>query len=192
MEGRQREVRTTAVEPERGLESDALLGSAGLGVGLLCGVEGGHVGVVVLLVVKLHDLPGDVGLEGVVGVGEVGEGVAGHGDDCRFCGGRVLCAWDGRCTEKRRTGWKGIYGVLSLLLIVPFQADADSDVRRVIHVTTQPRWVRHHSAPSILQSATAWRRRARRPTCSSSTFRTFCSPATAPTSHTWSVRKVSS
>lgn len=35
----------------------------GLGNGLECGVEAGHVGLVVLLVVKLHDLARDVGLE---------------------------------------------------------------------------------------------------------------------------------
>lgn len=70
----------TAVELEGGLEGDALLGGGGLCVGLLCGVEGGDIGLVVLLVVELHDLAGDEGLECVVRVREVGEGVlAGHG-----------------------------------------------------------------------------------------------------------------
>ena len=59
------------------MEGDALLGGGGLGVGLLGGVERVHVGLVVLLVVELHDLLGDEGLERIVGVGEVGESV-GH------------------------------------------------------------------------------------------------------------------
>lgn len=41
-----------------------------------------------LLVVKLHDLAGDVGLESIVGVGEVGESVLSR----HFCGCLVLCA----------------------------------------------------------------------------------------------------
>ena len=73
-----RRILTTTVELERGLEGDALLGGRGLGVGLLGGVERVHVSLVVLLVVKLHDLPRDEGLERIVGVGEVGENV-GHG-----------------------------------------------------------------------------------------------------------------
>ena len=73
---------TSAVELEGSLEGDALLGGGRLGVGLLGGVEGVHVGLVVLLVVKLHDLLGDVGLERIVGVGEVGEYV-GHSVGCR-------------------------------------------------------------------------------------------------------------
>lgn len=70
---------TSAVELERGLEGDALLRGGSLGVGLLGGVERVHVGLVVLLVVKLHDLLGDEGLERIVAVREVGENV-GHGD----------------------------------------------------------------------------------------------------------------
>lgn len=69
---------TSAVELESRLERDALLGGARLRVCLLGGVEGVHVGLVVLLVVKLHDLLGDEGLEAIVGVWEVGENV-GHG-----------------------------------------------------------------------------------------------------------------
>ena len=81
---------TTAVEPEGGLEGDALLGGGGLGVGLLGGVERSHVGLVVLLVVKLHDLAGDERLEGIVCVGEVGELVlAGHGDSWAFGAART-------------------------------------------------------------------------------------------------------
>ena len=66
---------TSAVELEGSLEGDALLGGGRLGVGLLGGVEGVHVGLMVLLVVKLHDLTADEGLKRIVGVREVGESV---------------------------------------------------------------------------------------------------------------------
>lgn len=49
-------VLTTAVELERSLESDAFLGGGSFGVGGLSGVERVHVGLMVLLVVELHDL----------------------------------------------------------------------------------------------------------------------------------------
>jgi len=62
-----------SVELESGLQGDALLGGGRLGVRGLGGVEGVDVSLVVLLVVKLHDLAGDVRLERVVGVREVGE-----------------------------------------------------------------------------------------------------------------------
>lgn len=68
---------TTAIEPERGLESDALLGGRSLGVCGLSGVESVDVCLVVLLVVKLHDLAGNKGLEGIVAVGEIRQSV-GH------------------------------------------------------------------------------------------------------------------
>jgi len=68
----------TAIELEGGLESDALLGSGSLGVGLLGSVEGVDVGLVVLSMVKGHDLLGDVRLESIVRVGQVGQSV-GHG-----------------------------------------------------------------------------------------------------------------
>ena len=71
---------TTTVELERGLEGNALLRGRGLRVRLLSSVERSHVGLVVLLVVKLHDLLGDEGLESIVRVGEVREDV-GHGDE---------------------------------------------------------------------------------------------------------------
>ena len=71
-------LRTTAVELERRLESDALLWGGRFGVGGLCSVEGVDVGLVMFLVVKLHDLAGDVGLEAVVRIREIGESV-GHG-----------------------------------------------------------------------------------------------------------------
>lgn len=78
---------TTAVELERRLEGDALLRGGGLRVRLLGGVERGHVGLVVLLVVKLHDLAGDERLERVVRVRKIGELVlAGHGEESIFCG----------------------------------------------------------------------------------------------------------
>lgn len=49
-------------------------GGAGFGEG---GVEVGDVGCVVFGVVELHYLGGDGGFEGVVGVGEGGEGIGG-------------------------------------------------------------------------------------------------------------------
>ena len=66
---------TTTVELEGSLKSNALLRSRSLSVRLLSGVQRVDIGLVVLLVVKLHDLPRDEGLEGIVGVGEVGESV---------------------------------------------------------------------------------------------------------------------
>lgn len=74
---------TSSVELERRLQRDALLGRGRLRVRLLGRVQSVHVRLVVLLVVELHDLAGDEGLEGVVGVGQVGEGVvAGHRCRC--------------------------------------------------------------------------------------------------------------
>ena len=71
---------TTTVELERGLEGNALLRGRGLRVRLLSSVERSHVGLVVLLVVKLHDLTTDERLESIVRVREVWENV-GH-DAC--------------------------------------------------------------------------------------------------------------
>jgi len=69
----------STVELERSLKSDALLRGRCLRVGLLCGVESIYIRLVVLLVVKLHDLTGDEGLETIVGIREVGESVlSGH------------------------------------------------------------------------------------------------------------------
>lgn len=59
---------TTTVELEGSLESNALLRSRSLGVGLLSGIEGVHIGLVVLGVVESHDLLRDIGLQGIVGV----------------------------------------------------------------------------------------------------------------------------
>ena len=42
------------------------------------GVCAGHVGGVVLVVVQLHDAPGDVGLKSGVVVGQIRQGVGGH------------------------------------------------------------------------------------------------------------------
>ena len=75
--GEEEHGRTTAVELERRLKSDALLGVMRFGVRLFSGVEAVDVGLVVLRVVEGHDLLVDVGLEGVVAVGEGREGV-GH------------------------------------------------------------------------------------------------------------------
>ena len=54
---------TAAIELESRLELDAVFGGVGLGIGLLGGVKAVDVGLMVLLVVKLHDLTGNVGLE---------------------------------------------------------------------------------------------------------------------------------
>lgn len=68
-------VLTTTVELEGRLQRNALLGRRSLCVRLFSSVQSVDIGLVVLLVVKLHDLPRDERLEGVVGVGEVGESV---------------------------------------------------------------------------------------------------------------------
>jgi len=72
---------TTAIELQGSLESDPLFGSGGLGVGLLSGIQSVNIRLMVLRVVKLHDLTADVGLESIVGVREVGESVVGHRDE---------------------------------------------------------------------------------------------------------------
>ena len=54
---------TAAIELESRLELDAVFGRVGLGIGLLGGVKAVDVGLMVLLVVKLHDLTRNVGLE---------------------------------------------------------------------------------------------------------------------------------
>ena len=73
-------VLTSTVELQSRLESDPLLGSASLGISLLSSVQSIDVGLVVLLVVKLHDLTTDERLESIVRVREVWENV-GH-DAC--------------------------------------------------------------------------------------------------------------
>ena len=97
---------TTTVELESTLESDPLLGGAGLGVSLFGSVQSVDIGLVVLLVVKLHDLAGDVGLESIVGVRKVGESVARH----VFC---CVCVGGGRWRRvgMRETGmiWQGLF-----------------------------------------------------------------------------------
>jgi len=62
----------TAIEFESRLEGDALLGRGCLRVRGFGSIEGVHVRLVVFSVVKGHDLLGDVWLEGIVAVGEVG------------------------------------------------------------------------------------------------------------------------
>ena len=78
---------TTTVELQSGLKRNPLLGGAGLGVSLLSGVKSVDIGLVVLLVVKLHNLLVDERLEPIVGIREVGESVSGHcecrGDDSK-------------------------------------------------------------------------------------------------------------
>ena len=57
------------MEVDSGLESD-LSGDVALSLGLLQLLKGvvvaGHIGVVVVLVVKLHDLAGNGGLQGAI------------------------------------------------------------------------------------------------------------------------------
>lgn len=67
---------TTTVEADGGLEGDAFLGGAGLDIVGLSGIEGSYVCLVVLRVVKRHDLLRDVGLKGIVGVRERGKTVS--------------------------------------------------------------------------------------------------------------------
>jgi hypothetical protein len=70
--------RTSAVELERRLQLDLLLGALGGGVRLLGGVQAGDVRLVVLAVVQLHDLCRDVRFEGLrVRVSSAGGGGAG-------------------------------------------------------------------------------------------------------------------
>jgi hypothetical protein len=66
---------TSSVEFEGCLESDAFLWCGSFGVGTLCGVQSVHVCLVVLFVVKLHDLAGDVRLKSVIWIREVWENV---------------------------------------------------------------------------------------------------------------------
>lgn len=57
---------STSVELDGGLRRDGavdVIGGQGLAECLLCCVEVGHVGVVVLRVMELHDLGGDVWLQ---------------------------------------------------------------------------------------------------------------------------------
>ena len=90
------ELLTTTVELESTLESDPLLGGAGLGVSLFGGVQSVDIGLVVLLVVKLHDLLGDEGLKSIVRVGEIGESVLARHD--------LLLSFAAGCDER---GCKG-------------------------------------------------------------------------------------
>lgn len=68
-------LRTTTVKLQGRLEGNAFLGGRGFSVRLLGGVEGVDVSLMVLLVMKLHDLTRDVRLEGIVRVRQGGEGV---------------------------------------------------------------------------------------------------------------------
>ena len=61
--GEEEHGRTTTVELERRLESDALLGVMRFGVRLFSGVEAVDVGLVVLRVVQRHDLLRDMGFK---------------------------------------------------------------------------------------------------------------------------------
>ncbi len=79
-------VRTSTVELQGRLKGDALLCGRRLGVSLFSSIERVDVGLVVFLVVKLHDLTRNERLESVVRVRKVWEGVlAGHLCDNRLC-----------------------------------------------------------------------------------------------------------
>ena len=60
------------------VDGGEVAGLAGGGQLFEGGVRAGHVVRVVLVVVQLHDAPGDVGLQRGVVVGQVGQGVDGH------------------------------------------------------------------------------------------------------------------
>ena len=59
---------TTTVELESSLQRNAFLGAGCLGVGSLGGIQGGNVGLVMLRMVKLHDLLRDVRLKSIISV----------------------------------------------------------------------------------------------------------------------------
>jgi hypothetical protein len=57
---------TTSVELQGRLKSDLLRSRIRFGVRLLCCVESVDIGLMVFLVMQLHDFFGDVGFEGLV------------------------------------------------------------------------------------------------------------------------------
>lgn len=63
---RVRLIRTTTVELESSLEGDALLGAVSFGVLSLRGVECIYIGLMMLSVVKSHDLFRDIRLESII------------------------------------------------------------------------------------------------------------------------------
>ena len=77
---------TTTVEFQCSLQANSLFGGGSFLVGLGRGVEGVDVSLVVLLVVKRHDLLRDVGLESVVLVRQ-GWQSKGHLSSRCWCGG---------------------------------------------------------------------------------------------------------
>ena len=79
---------TSTVELERALQRNPLARATGLRVRLLGRVERVHVRLVVLLVVQLHNLLRDEGLEAVVRVRQVREGVSTESSG----GGHCFCS----------------------------------------------------------------------------------------------------
>lgn len=71
---------SSAIEFECSLKCDALLRSGCACIGGLCRIQSIDVSLVVLLVMKLHDLARDIRLECIIGVREVRESV-GHGNE---------------------------------------------------------------------------------------------------------------
>jgi hypothetical protein len=70
---------TTAIKLESRLEGDALLRGGCLGVCRLSSIESIDIGLMMLLVVKLHDLTADEWLKGIIAVRKIRESVlAGH------------------------------------------------------------------------------------------------------------------
>lgn len=77
----------STVETESCLEGDALLGCRCFGICRFGCIERIDVGLVVLRVMELHDLLRDVGLKGIVSIGERGKSV-GHVDDDKLVVGK--------------------------------------------------------------------------------------------------------
>lgn len=72
-------VLTSTVKFECGLEGDALFWGSCFGICGLGSIEGVHISLMVLGVVEAHDLLRDIGLEGIVEIRELGEGMCHDG-----------------------------------------------------------------------------------------------------------------
>ena len=87
---------TTTIEFDGSLERDAFFWGGSLKILFLSSVEGIHVSLVVLGMVQRHDLLRNVGLEGIVGVGEGRKSVS-HGSE-----------WMWMMMERKETGLRGL------------------------------------------------------------------------------------
>lgn len=95
--GKQSLLRTPTVEFQGRLEGDAFLGGGSLGVRLLGSIEGVDVSLMVLLVMEFHDLLGDVRLESIVRVRQVGE--------CVLRGRHASIRCECECVGRKRKGY---------------------------------------------------------------------------------------